>query len=1445
MATKLSNVIGAPFDLFILEQLGRRSSNNSVLDRTQNQVLFMANKMAWARLVSSVNVVLPTEVSDGEKLISLTEYYKNLGLDSTLYNNTDSLTKRWILEAGTSIQSGDGISLRQGIGDEGAYGLGGTEELGYRPMPGLTSVQVQTMGTLGSLKQATVSFKVWNIDQLNIIEAIYFRLGYSMLLEWGHVQYIQNNGDFITDRIFGIEDPFRPGRRKEEIQQEISRKVRATSGNYDGMLGIVSNFNWAFNQAGGYDCTVRILGLGSIMDSLRVDQSYSLPQGLVKKFKKDQAAIILAQEQEKERQRLEEEERRKASLPPPPEVLVPESAPKNFADARNLAIKYDYFPGDINQFTTNYAAYRTFYDDPKTINSQGAVFFNFNANQANPNASAAAVQEAKNRFDGLWIFYPSKVLRVREGANVTLNFALIDKFFEVYYREILKRTPDPEDREDGKRIIGTYLYANYFSIYLQKGTEANNFGGVRGTSLIPISLDSRLQNRDNPIRTEEYDRDETGNIDYRLILGNGQTISFGFNVNIEVVSPDGSNYPITRRLILEAVYKNTFERQDVPAKIIKVEKKGNYVEYTADFYLTLEVPKDRRAAANLPATRSFNVKFSIVTTNPGFIGSATEEFSTAVVQQQAQNPNNGDTSGQINQADIEQVEAPEGFKSALHAMLTIIQAEVQANSGILKSNVANVDTSESTKQFYDSGVFKGLLVADPKNKGQFKEKEATGITPTSFNVVDYALKGFNSELMINPNKYAETPTVNFRDLCTAVLIRYPQLREDGSLTTVKVPVYISLGYLLAFMNNMCLVYDSTTRANSNQPNAGETRPYLYIDFNPETNFCLSTPQQFSIDPSVCMIPLQSTAAQYQALFPDNVKTQDKGNGIGKLADGTTFYDPGTDNGVSVVINKFFRFKGDSAPYQGKTMNILLNVDYLLRTIASFQSSDAENAVYLQGLLERIMVDVNKSLGNINLFRVAYRDDSNTLQILDSQWVPTYKKIQEESIMLRGTVEADKRVLKGVLPIFDTGSLAREFQFKTVTSTKLASIVAISAQAATGSINSKDHSSFSWLNKNFQDRYKPYIQDPDNGAAGASKGKTKTEASNEVKAAVLFNSHVKSLYSADNLLAPNDKVELAKNYYIERMSKVKSADPVTVSAPFIPADLEITIDGIGGIIMGNAFLIPEERMPLSLRGENGIPKVGFIVTSLTNTIEKNQWLTKFKGQMIKLRNYDGFGNLADIAGSAGIFNPNRIQSYNGAGKDYSGANQVPEGQSVNTQNFTTFYPGYVFEKGTSDINLSSLGLSPLTEAGIIDDTTKNRFNIGKLTSPVPYFIIHHTAGRGDADLVYDVFYNRGLPAQYVIDRNGQIHRFMPDGALAWHAGNFNGKSIGVEIIASNDADVLPVQVSAAIRLAHFLGFKIANIAGHGKISSVKEPDEGYKVVSTINPNYTRGYDPAFG
>jgi hypothetical protein len=66
-------------------------------------------------------------------------------------------------------------------------------------MPGLTSLSIKTGGKLGTLREATFEFTCYNKKQLDIMSALYMRLGFSVLVEWGHIPYINNTGQLETN----------------------------------------------------------------------------------------------------------------------------------------------------------------------------------------------------------------------------------------------------------------------------------------------------------------------------------------------------------------------------------------------------------------------------------------------------------------------------------------------------------------------------------------------------------------------------------------------------------------------------------------------------------------------------------------------------------------------------------------------------------------------------------------------------------------------------------------------------------------------------------------------------------------------------------------------------------------------------------------------------------------------------------------------------------------------------------------------------------------------------------------------------------------------------------------------------------------------------------------------------------------------------------------------
>ena len=1527
---KLSNVIGAPFQQYVLNQLYKRAEKNSTKTRTLDQVLFIANKTAWARLVSSVDVIgrqvkVDIDGKPENQSVTMTDTYTSLGVDYKIKND---LAKNWVLEAGTSRQVGNGIELKYGVSASNAtgftntvnssYGLGGTTELGYVPMPGLTSITVETLGRLGSLRKADINFRVSNLNQLNVIEALYFRLGYSMILEWGHTQYYKNNNDFVVNGTYGIGDPFKDTLRMGQIIQQVNDKTREANGNYGGMPGIVIGFNWNATQDGGYDCTLKLIGRGAIMDSLKVNQSYALPPGDIKEYKKQNQ--LLEEETARQKERLDKlAEERNASNKKviEPTVYPAATSLQDLYEKVKLYGKpetYTFidfvheFGWPTNSPSSLVGTYDIKQDDklyPSFQLDRGRdpedFFIVFQTDWIrDPSIKAAFDRSYTGTYFNQGGVFTGKIAG-KESLTATLDLYKLETNIKDFY--VKDYVTDGRDY-GGEPVVSVAELGNILASKRQLYTAGNNIVGLiwdagsydantiswRNTNL-PMALPALSIKTETPFGVESAIYGSVGLYDL--------TVSYAYTNSSFPTTPDavalafrnlgnstagkipvnitGINYGNNNQSARGRGSNQAFKQYNqivatftvyVPDIAYIPDPSNNNYNYIKNAYVEAEkinpgnytIIKDTPGTSFQFVAKQVPVIFTITTNEISAFSNWTKNGVDLTIPPPEDSEAKGEETEEkeVSNFNTGTQSSPEGFSSALQAMLTIVQTYCQTEA-LYGTGVQAVDIGPITKKFYDNGALAGTIIND-KIAGLtgIVEPKLDAVRRGDFDLLSYALKGFNATVMADKDQYENIPTVDYYQMAEAYVFKYKMPGIEGVLGSVRSPTYISLGYLLAFLNNMCLIYDSNqTREFGITNPTGIKLPYIFIDCNPATNFCFTSPQQFSIDPTICMVSMQASKAEYATIYPEGENGTIATNLVPKL------FDPTLNNIVNVVTD-YFPFKAGDQVNQGSLMNILLNCQYLLDLCVQMSQNDPEHAVNLKPFLDQIMIDVNKSLGGVNSFRVAYLDESNVIQIVDDQWVPSPNGVlteqasgldskqveakKAEDIKKSGQLPSEEALgipsadAPGQVVLIGTKSTTRELRFNTLISSKLASKIAISAQAEVGSVNDKDHSPYSHLNTFYEDRYSRTKEDPSKTAANAVTGDgKKTDRSTDQQAADLFNGHVISVYSDFNAYSPKN-IQSAKNYYLGVMSKVKSEDPGTTANPYISLELEMTIDGVSGILMGNAFTVPNDRLPYTFRGLNNTTKIAFIVTGLVHTIQNNEWLTKIKGQMIKLKKAVRVGSaVTQIAKNQTVFNISNILGETRGdcgGKPYSGAKRVPEGESVNSQNFSTvYYPGFKFVKGTSDINLKKGSLEPITvDTEIKDDTTSNRFNIGK-NSPTPStFVIHHTAGNPDAAAVdvYEVYRCSGHPAHYVVTKDGKIHRFLPDGAKGWHAQDHNTDSIGVEVTAKTEDEITEAQKQAVARLAQYLGFKKDQLRYHGQYEN-RNNNEGTVIYNYIINN----------
>jgi hypothetical protein len=263
-------IIGEELEGFVIDQINARqrlhgsgAGNDISNTRTDQQINLLNSNTSWIKLASGVSVT-------GAKLteIGVPSSYEGMGL-----------AKKYILNAGFSQLEGERLQQREGFLPQESNSSYTYGTYGYSPMPGIISADVKTLNR-GSLKKATVRIKINNKEQFDIIDLLYLRLGFTVLLEWGNSIY---SPDGITREVVRgtlVEDParffnssFSSKRSYRDILPAINFYKSKYAGNYDAILGKISNFSWAFNADGSYDAEITVISLGDVIESLKLNIS--------------------------------------------------------------------------------------------------------------------------------------------------------------------------------------------------------------------------------------------------------------------------------------------------------------------------------------------------------------------------------------------------------------------------------------------------------------------------------------------------------------------------------------------------------------------------------------------------------------------------------------------------------------------------------------------------------------------------------------------------------------------------------------------------------------------------------------------------------------------------------------------------------------------------------------------------------------------------------------------------------------------------------------------------------------------------------------------------------------------------------------------------------------------------------------------------------------------
>ena len=275
----MGNLLGEPFRKYVRNQIiERQKIHAKTVGRSMNDIKYLNSRNAWVKLASGVSLDQKRfDLLKGNPMIEGVKLGQDLAVKNVLFNGLASFGSS-TLEDPDNITSKDtfnyNLQQRSGItGTNKAYGVGG-KDFGYSPMPGIIDVDVKDLNR-GSIKKATINIKCHNRNQLDIIDILYMRLGYTVFLEWGYDKYIDGEGNFQNMETTLIDTDFFQEKFKNSDYSKylplIEEKRESTSGNYDGMFGTISNFSWTFESDGSYSVKIEMITLGDIIESLKIN----------------------------------------------------------------------------------------------------------------------------------------------------------------------------------------------------------------------------------------------------------------------------------------------------------------------------------------------------------------------------------------------------------------------------------------------------------------------------------------------------------------------------------------------------------------------------------------------------------------------------------------------------------------------------------------------------------------------------------------------------------------------------------------------------------------------------------------------------------------------------------------------------------------------------------------------------------------------------------------------------------------------------------------------------------------------------------------------------------------------------------------------------------------------------------------------------------------------
>jgi hypothetical protein len=362
------------------------------------------------------------------------------------------------------------------------------------------------------------------------------------------------------------------------------------------------------------------------------------------------------------------------------------------------------------------------------------------------------------------------------------------------------------------------------------------------------------------------------------------------------------------------------------------------------------------------------------------------------------------------------------------------------------------------------------------------------------------------------------------------------------------------------------------------------------------------------------VNLETSDPTYQILFSEQTITdvvnedKEKVATAEKLAKGENPY--GIDYLNDLQKGKKFDFKDEL----GKIGNIYLNLDMLYR-LAIDPSLYDKNELKLYQYLKKVLYEVQTSIGSVNNFDIHVDPIDNVARIIDLNYIDT---------TARNEINDPSKDKIFQIEMSNTSGSVRSYNLQSQIFPEQGAMIAIGAQVSSANNQATSANTLLDFNNNLEDRIIPKKINPP-ASISPTTGSLVTnlvDSFNKIKQFLIPDTtKIKQANGTETIVYPStseyktslkDIISYFQTYFYSN----------TKNRSIIPIKLSLTIDGIGGLVIGHLFKIPPDLLPKGYKSDTVGGKLVQIIVGLGHKIENGDWTTTIDAYNIVTSNPTG-------------------------------------------------------------------------------------------------------------------------------------------------------------------------------------------------------------------------------